>query len=83
MSKEVSDEWTVGCCGEDGDGVATAEKEMGEVEDWNGVAFGHEGKENHMVSLCFRVGTHFPSSFSLALFVYCCFGSTNLLLLSI
>ena len=62
VSKGVSDEWTVGCGGEDGDGVATAEEEMGQVEDWDGVAFGHERKENHMVSLCFRVGTHFSSS---------------------
>jgi hypothetical protein len=78
MSKGVIDEWTVGCGGEDCDGVATAEEEMGQVEDWDGVAFGHEWKENHTVSLCFRVGTHFSSSsfflsFSRALFVCCCF----------
>jgi hypothetical protein len=27
------------------------------------MAFGHEGKENHMVSLCIRVGTHFSFFF--------------------
>lgn len=59
VSEEVSDKGTVGWGGEDGDGETPLEKEASKVEDWDGMAFGHEGKENHMARFCTgRFGTH-------------------------
>lgn len=41
-------EGAVGGGGEDGDAEAAREEEAGEVEEWDGVAFGHEGEQNHV-----------------------------------
>jgi hypothetical protein len=68
VSMEVSDEWAVGWSGEDGDDVE-------EVEERDSVAFGHEEKENHMVSLHFSVVTH---SFSHSLCLAFYFGNRKL-----
>ncbi|GFY95990.1 UDP-Glycosyltransferase superfamily protein [Actinidia rufa] len=47
-----------GC--EDGDGSAAAEEEASEVENWDGVTFGHEWKEHYM--WCGRNSSHLSLS---------------------
>lgn len=46
--EELVDEGAVGWGGEDGDGEVSREEEAGEVEEWDGVAFGHEREQNNM-----------------------------------
>lgn len=46
VRERVIDEGPVRWGGENGDGSVAMEEESGKVENWDGVAFGHEWKEN-------------------------------------
>lgn len=50
VRKVIEDERPVCWGGEDRDGQAAMDKEASQVEEWDGVAFGHEGEQDSMLA---------------------------------